>query len=145
MPDHLHLLWLGLRLNSNQSDAMRFLRKFLQRELTTRSPSGVEYQLQKQAHDTVLAEKDRTRGGLAKACFYVLDNPHRKGLVSHPRQWPYLGAMVPGYPFLHPLDDDFWPHFWKLYIGQREEIPKESGLTATANPKSIAKINGKEI
>src|SRR5215472_1357414 len=32
MPDHLHLLWLGLRAVSNQSDAMRFLRKYLQRE-----------------------------------------------------------------------------------------------------------------
>ena len=49
MPDHLHLLWLGLRVASNQSDAMRFLRKYLRREFTRRSPTGVEYQLQKQA------------------------------------------------------------------------------------------------
>ena len=126
MPDHLHLLWLGMRVVSNQTNAMRFLRKYLQREFSRRSPSGVEYQLQKQSHDSVLTEKDRTRGALAKACFYVLDNPRRKGLVEHPQNWPHLGAMVPGYPFLHPLEEDFWPSFWKFYQDQREPTPRSS-------------------
>ena len=133
MPDHLHLLWLGLRVASNQADAMRFLRKYLQREFTRRSPTGVEYQLQKQAHDNVVKEKDRTRGALAKACFYILDNPRRKGLVAHPRDWPHLGAVVPGYPFLHPLTDDFWPYFWRFYQEQREDIPRSGGLASAAN------------
>jgi REP element-mobilizing transposase RayT len=133
MPDHLHLLWLGMRVASNQSDAMRFLRKYLQREFTRRSPTGVEFQLQKQSHDSVLTEKDRTRGALARACFYVLDNPRRKGLVEHPRDWPHLGAVVPGYPFLHPLDEDFWPDFWKLYLEQRERSPRSGGLASAAD------------
>jgi hypothetical protein len=135
MPDHLHLLWLGLRVASNQSDAMRFLRKYLQREFARRSPSGVEYQLQKQSHDSVLTEKDRTHGGLAKACFYVLDNPRRKGLVQHPRNWPHLGAIIPGYPFLHPLEDDFWSSFWKFYLEQREPTPRNGGLASAAIKK----------
>jgi putative transposase len=122
MPDHIHLLWLGLRAASNQLDAMRFLRKYLQREFTRRSPDG-GYQLQKQAHDSVLREADRTRGALAKSCFYILDNPRRKGLVAHPRDWPHLGAVVPGYPFLQPLADDFWPDFWKFYQEHRESVP----------------------
>ena len=133
MPDHLHLLWLGLRVASNQADAMRFLRKYLQREFTRRSPTGVEYQLQKQAHDSVVKEKDRTRGALAKTCFYILDNPRRKGLVAHTREWPLLGAVVPGYPFLHSLTDDFWPDFWKFYQAQREAIPRSGGLVSAAN------------
>ena len=63
------------------------------------------------------------RGAFEKACFYVLDNPRRKGLVNHPRDWPHLGAIVPGHPFLHPLKDDFWELFWKLYQQHREPTP----------------------
>ena len=125
MPDHLHLLWLGVRTASNQSEAMRFLRKYLQREFTRRSPTGIEYQLQKQTHDTVLRKEDRTRGALAKTCFYILDNPRRKALVEHPRDWPHLGAVVPGYPFMNPLADDFWPNFWKFYEQQHEPQPAQ--------------------
>ena len=123
MPDHLHLVWLGLRLASDQLRAMRFLRKYLQREFKRRSPHGVEFELQKQAHDSVLKEEERTQGAMAKACFYVLDNPRRKGLVEHPRDWPHLGALVPGYPFLHPLEEDFWPMFWKQHQEHREPRP----------------------
>ena len=126
MPDHIHIVWLGLKLASDQREAMRFLRKYLARELTRRSPTGVEFELQKQSHDSVLREKDRTRGALGSACFYVLDNPQRKELVAHPRDWPYLGAIVPGYPFLHPLEEDFWPMFWKFYTEQREPAPTEA-------------------
>jgi len=66
------------------------------------------------------------RGAFAKACFYILDNPRRKELVKHPREWPWLGAVVPGYPFLHPLTEDFWEMFWRLYEQHREPAPKES-------------------
>jgi putative transposase len=123
MPDHIHVFWLGLKVASDQRNAMRFLRKHLQAELTRRSTPGVEFRLQKQPHDSVLREKDRTRGALSSACFYVLDNPRRKGLVAHPRDWPCLGALVPGYPFLHPLAEDFWPLFWKFYTAQRDSVP----------------------
>jgi hypothetical protein len=125
MPDHLHLVWLGMRVASDQLKAMRFLRKYLSRELVRRSRTGVEFELQRQAQDTVLREQDRTQGALASACFYVLDNPRRGGLVSHPREWPHLGAMVPGYPFLHPVEEDFWPMFWKFHAKPREPTPKE--------------------
>jgi hypothetical protein len=85
MPDHLHLVWLGLRVDSDQRNAMKFIRKHLAAELARRSPAGVEFELQKQAHDSVLREKDRLRGAFEKSCFYVLDNPRRKNLVEHPR------------------------------------------------------------
>ncbi|MBP9902180.1 MAG: hypothetical protein KBH45_12015, partial [Verrucomicrobia bacterium] len=54
MPDHLHLLWMGLRGDSDQRNAMIFLRKHLAAELARRSPTGVEFELQKQSHDSVL-------------------------------------------------------------------------------------------
>jgi REP element-mobilizing transposase RayT len=123
MPDHLHLLWMGLRLDSDQRNAMKFLRKHLAVELARRSPTGVEYELQKQSHDSVLREKDRWRGAFEKSCFDLLDNPCRKKLVDHPRDWRYLGAIVPGYPFLHPMGEDFWEQFWKLYQKKREPTP----------------------
>jgi putative transposase len=123
MPDHLHLVWMGMRTDSDQILAMRFLRKRLAVEFARRSPGGVEFELQKQAHDSVLREEDRRRGAFERSCFYVLDNPRRKGLVEHPKEWRFLGAMVPGYPWLHPLEEDFWPDFWKLYCQQRENAP----------------------
>jgi hypothetical protein len=123
MPDHLHLLWMGLCVRSDQRNAMRFLRKHLAKELAGRSPTGAEFELQKQAHDSVLREQDRRRGAFEKSCFYLLDNPCRKKLVNRPCDWPHLGAIVPGYPFLHPLAKDFWEQFWKIYMHKREEIP----------------------
>jgi hypothetical protein len=120
MPDHAHLVWLGLRVVSDQRNGMKFLRKHLAIELARRSVSGLEFELQKQSHDSVLREKDRLRGAFQKTCFYVLDNPRRKGLVERPQDWIYLGAVVPGYPFLRPFTEDFWEQFWKLYQQRRE-------------------------
>ncbi len=125
MPDHAHLIWLGLRVDTDQRNAMKFFRKHLAQELVRRSPMGAEYELQKQSHDSVLRKKDRLRGAFQKTCFYVLDNPRRKGLVNHPRDWSHLGAVVPGYPFLHPLAEDFWEQFWKLYQQQRQSSSPE--------------------
>ena len=134
MSDHLHLLWMGLRVDSDKRNAMKFLRKHLAVELARRSstvpvaalgrePQTSSFLLQKQSHDSVLREKDRLRGAFEKSCFYLLDNPCRKKLVNHPREWPHLGAVVPGYPFLHPLGEDFWESFWKIYTEKREPTP----------------------
>lgn len=123
MPDHVHLMWMGIRPDSDQRNAMRFLRKYLAVELESRSTGNAVIELQKQPHDSVLREEDRRRGAFQKSCFYILDNPCRKSLVQHSRDWPFLGAIVPGYPSLHPLNEDFWEHFWKLYQAKREPTP----------------------
>jgi putative transposase len=123
MPDHAHLIWMGLRVDTDQRNAMKFLRKHLAEELRRRSSAGVEFELQKQSYDSVLQPKDRRRNAFEKTCFYILDNPHRKGFVSHPRDWQYLGAVVPGYPFLHPLAEEFWELFWKIYMKGRDSAP----------------------
>lgn len=120
MPDHAHLIWMGLRVESDQRNAMKFLRKHLAEELSHRSRGDAQFGLQKQSHDSVLREEDRKRNAFERACFYILNNPTRKGLVPHPRDWPYLGAIVPGFPFLHPLNEDFWELFWKIYMKERE-------------------------
>jgi putative transposase len=114
---------MGLRVETDQRNAMKFLRKHLAEELRRRSRNGVEFELQKQSHDSVLRPEDRLRNAFEKACFYILENPIRKGLALHSGDWPYLGAVVPGFPFLHPLEEDFWEMFWKIYMKEREPMP----------------------
>lgn len=155
MPDHFHLIWLGLKLGSDQLNATLFLRKQVNRLLAgealvdrtnlpkhLRSPackgganspakekmvpaSQPWLRLQHQAHDHVLREEERKRNAFAKTCFYVLENPVRKKLVERAWDWPFSGAVLPGYPSLWPFDEDFWPLFWKLYESEREPPPKE--------------------
>jgi hypothetical protein len=65
-------------------------------------------------------EEERKRDAFARVCFYILMNPLRTHLINESKDWPYAGAVVPGYPSLCPLADDFWPLFWKLYLTARE-------------------------
>lgn len=117
MPDHLHLVWMGLRRDSDQLNAMKFLRTHLEPAL------GEGREWQHQPHDHVLREKERKRNAFASFCFYTLANPVRAKLVKRERDWLFLGAVVPGYPELHPLAEDFWEVFWKLYVDERETEP----------------------
>ena len=113
MPDHLHLVWMGLRLDSDQINGMTFLRTYLE-------PALDPNQFQHQAHDHVLKESERRRAVFSKACHYILENPREAKLVDDPGQWAFCGAVVPGYPKLHPLKDDFWPKFWRLYARAKQ-------------------------
>ena len=108
MPDHIHLVWMGLRLDSDQKNAMAFLRRYLEPEM---KPA----KFQMQPHDHVLKEKERKRNAFATVCFYVLANPVRAELVTEVEKWAFSGSVVPGYPTLHSLQPDFWAKFWKLY------------------------------
>jgi putative transposase len=112
MPDHLHLVWMGLRLDTDQMNGMAFLRTHLE-------PALAPAKFQPQAHDSVLREAEREHGAFARVCFYILDNPVKAELVSRPEEWAFNGAVVPGYPTLHPLAEDFWEKFWKLHARLR--------------------------
>jgi putative transposase len=113
MPDHIHLVWMGLRRDSDQRNGMKFLREHLAPAL---SPHGFQHQ----AHDHVLREEERKRGAFAKICFYILANPVRAQLIQASESWPFCGAVVPGYPKLHPLAEDFWQKSWKIFEAGRE-------------------------
>ncbi len=108
MPDHVHLVWLGLRETSDQWLATAFLRQ----HLAPRFGSG---RLQDRAHDHVLREDERERGIFEAACTYVCHNPERAALTAAWREWPYAGSVVPGYPDLDVRTAGFWPTFWKIY------------------------------
>jgi REP element-mobilizing transposase RayT len=113
MPDHIHLLWLGLRRDTDQRNGMSFLRTHLEPRLTP-------LKFQPQAHDHVLREVERELSGFGKICFYILANPVRAGLIKEKEVWPFGGAIVSGYPALHPIQPDFWRLFWKLFQEQRQ-------------------------
>jgi len=127
MPDHIHLLWMGLRIDSDQRNGMKFLREHL-------APVLRPHHFQHQAYDHVLREEERRRGAFAKICFYILANPVRARLIKETEPWPYRGAVVAGYPKLHPLAEDFWPKFWRLFqefrqpdAGERKLPPRATG------------------
>lgn len=113
MPDHIHLVWMGLRLDTDQRNGMAFLRTYLE-------PALAPHKFQPQAEDNVLRQEERKQGAFARVCVYLLDNPVKAGLVKVAGAWPYCGAVVPGYPKLHPLDDRFWETFWKLYTAAKK-------------------------
>ena len=116
MPDHLHLVWMGMRRESDQLNATRFLRRQL-------APALKPHKFQHQAHDHVLREEERKRGAFARVCFYVLENPVRARLVFKAADWPFSGAIVPGYPAPRPTEEDFWEEFWEFYVAERESEP----------------------
>lgn len=108
MPDHLHLVWMGLRRDTDQINGMAFLRSYLEPEL---SPA----MFQPQPQDEVLREEQRKRNALTKVSFYIAANPSRAGLIAETATWPYTGCVVPGYPKLNPSGEDFWPKFWRIH------------------------------
>ena len=113
MPDHLHLIWMGLRRDSDQRNGMKFLREHL-------GPALRPNRFQHQAHDHVLREEERKRDAFARVCFYILANPVRAQLINESETWPYGGAIIAGYPKLHLAADDYWPKFWKLFQQMRQ-------------------------
>ena len=117
MPDHIHFVWMGLRRDSDQLNAMAFLRTYLE-------PLLAPQKFQHQPYDHVLRQEERRQDAFATVCYYVLANPERKGLVKRWQEWPYGSAVVPGYPKLHPTEDDFWEKFWKLYYRFQEDIKR---------------------
>ncbi len=110
MPDHAHFLWVGCLDGSDQRGAVKIFREGWNVDLRR----GIRA-LQKQAHDHVLREPERERGAFAAVASYVFENPVRKVLAERWQQYPFLGAVVPGYPRFDPRDDDFWERFWRIY------------------------------
>lgn len=108
MPDHVHLVWMGVSEASDQRNAMKFFR-------TNTTPMLMPRSWQRQPYDHVLRDEERKSDAFATICHYVFENPVRKGLCGRWQEYPFLGAMVPGYPSLDPRADEFWEIFWRIY------------------------------
>ena len=108
MPDHVHLMWMGILDSSDQKLAMRNLRQRLNESL-----SRVGFALQDQPYDHILREDARLEEALIEACEYIARNPERAELVGVDEyaNYPYSGWLVPGYPELRPFVSDFWTRF----------------------------------
>jgi len=112
MPDHLHLVWMGLRRDSDQLNGMSFLRRYLK-------PALAPQHFQHQPHDHVLKEEERKRNVFTAACWYILENPVKAKLVEKVADWRFFGGIVPGCPTLRPPEGDFWRKFWERYLSMK--------------------------
>jgi putative transposase len=118
MPDHAHFLWMGLWEGSDQLKAARFFRRHWNARLAGR---GVR--LQPQAYDHVLLESERRPDAFEDTVIYIFKNPERAGLAQDWREWPFLGALTPGYPDLPVVPTgDFWPRFWTIHNRERSRF-----------------------
>jgi hypothetical protein len=123
MPDHMHLVWLGFRDDSNQLPAIEFLRNHLGSALL---PAA----WQRQAHDHVLNVEEQKPDAFVNAAKYIFENPVRAGLVRSFAEYPYLSCCVPGYPDLDVRASDCWELFWRIY--GRLVSPQRHSLTLAA-------------
>ena len=89
MPDHIHLVWMGLRRDTDQINGMKFLREHLGKILKP-------HRFQHQAHDHVLREEQRKRQAFSKVCFYIIDNCRVAGVVKHPEGLGVCGRCSAG-------------------------------------------------
>jgi putative transposase len=118
MPDHAHFVWMGLGARSDQLAAARFFRRHWNEKLRAR---GVT--LQTQAYDHVLRVDERQPNAFEDAVLYVFHNPARANLVKEWQDWPYLGAVAPGFPQLPVVPiGEFWPRFWRIHNRERTRV-----------------------
>jgi REP element-mobilizing transposase RayT len=108
MPDHVHMIWMGVGPESDQRTGTSFLRRQFERHF---APAKSQHQ----PFDHLLREDERARGAFAATCAYIAENPVRKGLVKKAADWPFTGCVVPGYPNLSPITEDYWELFWRIY------------------------------
>src|SRR5688572_30819764 len=77
MPDHAHLLWMGISPDSDQLLATRFLRRHWNALLQLRG-----HRLQSQGHDRVLRHDECGPDSFEDTVLYIRHNPQRGGLVG---------------------------------------------------------------
>ena len=122
MPDHFHLLLLGIADESDQFKLTKHFRRHVNTALEGCSPNPDQpFRLQKQAYDSVLREADRARDAFQSVAFYIAENPVRASLTEDPSTWPFCDAVIPGYPELTFSADDYWDRFWRLYYSRLPE------------------------
>ena len=112
MPEHIHLLWVGILDTCDQRKAMRYFRKQLKPVLDV-----LKTKFQEQPYDHVLREEECKKTALEDVAEYIARNPERSGIVSADRfsEYPFTGCMVPGYPEVKPFEDQYWNRLWRIY------------------------------
>jgi REP element-mobilizing transposase RayT len=85
MPDHQHLIVTGA---SEQADSLKFIKMYKQKTGYWLSKS-FSAKWQKDFYDHVIRKEEN----LINISRYILDNPVRKGLVAHWRDYPFKGSI----------------------------------------------------
>ena len=118
MPDHLHMLWMGLLTKSDQLLAMKHFRK-----TTNESLRRIDSELQDQSYDHVLLPSERSEAAFLEIFDYIARNPERAGLVPIDgyATYRFTGSLVPGYPQLRSFESDFWDQFNRIIPHIRRE------------------------
>ncbi len=118
MPDHIHMVWMGITDSCNQLSAMKHFRKTLNESL-----GRIGYSLQDQSYDHVLRDEERRTEGFLEICNYIARNPERAELVEPNAyaSYPFTNCLVPGYPELRFFDKDYWNKLDKVISFLRKE------------------------
>ena len=111
MPDHIHLLWLGLCDGSDQRNAMKYFRNRLNPVLENLGAA-----LQKQPFDHVLRPDERQPEAFAAVVEYIARNAERAQLVGPDRfrESQYTNCLLPGFPEVTLWQPDFWERFDRI-------------------------------
>jgi REP element-mobilizing transposase RayT len=127
MPDHFHMLWMGLSETCDQLLAMKHFCK-----TTNDSLGRLGYKLQDQAYDHVLQDEEKKEIALREVVEYIARNPERAGLIQPDEfaSYKFSGCVVPGYPELRLFEPEFWGKFDRIITFLRK-----AGLTR--HPKQI--------
>ncbi|QDV26424.1 hypothetical protein [Aureliella helgolandensis] len=112
MPDHMHMIWIGMNDRTDQLKASKYFRKHVNETL-----GRIGFKFQHQPHDRVLRDDERQESAFEDLVDYVARNPERAKLVPQDgfASYKYTGCLVPGYPELRLWQDDYWPRFWKAF------------------------------
>jgi len=112
MPDHIHMLWGGLAVRSDQHLAMQRFRLDMNDSLRR---TGFEFQ--KQPYDHVLKDTELERDALEVTAEYIARNPERRGLVPHDQfaNYPYTGCLLPGACRLRLYRGTQWDEIWRTF------------------------------
>jgi len=86
MPDHLHVISMGM---THHSDGKRAMDAFEQKSADLLYSSGDHFRWQKDYHDRIIRRSEEWR----KQVFYVFLNPVRSKIVSDPRGYPFTGSI----------------------------------------------------
>ena len=153
MPDHAHLLLVGLTERSDQQRALSFLRRYTAKMFAhsgsgsagekespdgsgSASVTGQHMGWQKQAYDHVLREEERRGDPFRAVAHYIVENPVRAGLVETAEVWRFSGALVAGWPALDWRQRDFWNRWWSIFAAgdnESESGTEDSGGSGSAS------------
>ena len=87
MPDHVHLLLFG---KTEKADALGAMKSFKQKSGFWLSRNHPSVHWQKDFYDHIL----RNDKAIEKHMLYILNNPLRKQLVEHWKDYPFKGSTV---------------------------------------------------